>query len=63
MAEPIEVFHMPTLADVLCNACQLLDSVKMDWEKEGHWSAWDQAVREGLSRELQKVYESEAQAK
>lgn len=45
-----------TLADVLCNACQLLDSVKADWQREGCWSEWDQEVRDGLSRELQKCY-------
>jgi len=57
-----EAFPMPTLQDVLTNACQLLDSVKMDWAREGCWSDWDQAVRDGLSRELKITYAQAARA-
>ena len=61
MAKPLETYPMPNLEDVLCNACQLLDAVRADWQREGCWSEWDQAVRDGLSRELQKCYTKAAE--
>jgi hypothetical protein len=30
-----------------CNACQILDVVKQEWDVS--WSAWDQSVRDELS--------------
>ena len=55
--KPLDTFPMPTLQDVLTNACQLIDSVKMEWQSDGSWSEWDQAVRDALSRELLKTCE------
>lgn len=40
----------------LIDACQLLDSVKMDWSKSGEWSAWDQSVRDRLSAMNVELY-------
>lgn len=43
--------------EILTNACQLVDSVKMDWEQEGCWSEWDQMVRTAMGQWLLDYYE------
>lgn len=50
-------YPMPRLSDALTNACQLLDAAKSDWQAEGCWSEYDQAIRNALSRELNSALE------
>ena len=42
--------------EIITNACQLVDTIKMEWEAEGCWSEWDQAVRAAMGNWLIDYY-------
>ena len=44
----------PEAADVITNACQIIDVTKIEWGEA--WSTWDQSVRDAASEWLKKYY-------
>jgi hypothetical protein len=47
-------------AEILTNACQLMDSIKSEWEPEGCWSEWDQMVRTAAGKWLMQYHGMES---
>jgi hypothetical protein len=43
-------------ATIITNACQLMDSIRTEWEPENCWSEWDQSVRATASDWLKDYY-------
>jgi hypothetical protein len=46
-------------ANIITNACQILDVTKSEWSETDAWSDWDQSVRDAASEWLKKFYATE----
>ena len=47
--------NLDNIGNVLVGCAGLLDNIKIEWSAEGCWSEWDQSVRDGVTRQLQKL--------
>jgi hypothetical protein len=47
-------------ANIITNACQIIDVTKAEWSETSVWSDWDQSVRDAASEWLKKFHGSVA---